>query len=91
MSKAIFNVIHVIRLDNLLLVSTTAILLKNPPADCQNIIDDYSNGKLLMYEYKIQMARCMKKTKDDAGNWISLVARWLTVHWLIEDAQALTS
>ena len=87
MFKGTFNVIHMIRLDNLLLVSTTAILLKNPPADCQNIIDDYSNGKLLMYEYKIQMTRCMKKAKDDAGNCISLVVRWMTVHWLTEDAQ----
>ena len=66
--KAIFNEINVTCLNNFLLVSTTAILLKSPPADCQNIIDDYSNGKLLMYEYKIQMSRCMKKAKDDAGN-----------------------
>ena len=69
----------------------TAILLKSPPSDCQNIINDYSDGKLLMYEYKIQMSRCMKKAKEDAGNWISLVERWLTVHHLTEDTQALTS
>ncbi|RMX51209.1 hypothetical protein pdam_00004119 [Pocillopora damicornis] len=46
--------------------STKAILSQNPPADCQNIIDDYSKGKLLMYEYKIQINRCMNKAKSDA-------------------------
>ncbi|XP_020632387.1 B-cell linker protein-like isoform X2 [Orbicella faveolata] len=49
-----------------LILEHDPILLKSPPSDCQNIIDDYSNGKLLMYEYKIQMSRCMKKAKDDA-------------------------
>jgi len=43
---------------------TKAVLRQNPPADCQKIIDDYSNGKILMYEYKIQMGRCLKKVKD---------------------------
>lgn len=64
----------VVRLNNFLFASLTATLLNGPPADCQNIIDDYSNGKLLMYEYKIQMARCMKKAKGDAGNSISLAS-----------------
>ena len=67
-SQTILNFIHVILFDNLLFVSSTAILLKSPPSDCQNIINDYSDGKLLMYEYKIQMSRCMKKAKEDAGN-----------------------
>lgn len=43
---------------------STAVLRQNPPADCQKIVDDYSNGKILMYEYKIQMGRCLKKVKD---------------------------
>ncbi|XP_022798655.1 uncharacterized protein LOC111336759 isoform X2 [Stylophora pistillata] len=49
-----------------LIVENDPILSQNPPADCQNIIDDYSKGKLLMYEYKIQINRCMKKAKGDA-------------------------
>ncbi|XP_074618001.1 uncharacterized protein LOC141877048 isoform X1 [Acropora palmata] len=47
---------------------TKAVLRQNPPADCQKIIDDYSNGKILMYEYKIQMGRCLKKVKDGADS-----------------------
>ena len=46
---------------------STATLLKNPPADCQKIVDEYSDGKILMYEYKIQMGRCLKKAKE-GGN-----------------------
>ncbi|XP_058964646.2 uncharacterized protein [Pocillopora verrucosa] len=49
-----------------LIVENDPILSQNPPADCQNIIDDYSKGKLLMYEYKIQINRCMNKAKSDA-------------------------
>ena len=62
----------------------TATLLKSPPSDCQNIIDDYSNGKILMYEYKIQMARCMKKTKDDAGKAVSLAGSPMIDSYLID-------
>ncbi|XP_067055462.1 glutamic acid-rich protein-like isoform X1 [Acropora muricata] len=48
--------------------NTKAVLRQNPPADCQKIVDDYSNGKILMYEYKIQMGRCLKKVKDGADS-----------------------
>ncbi|XP_058964647.2 triadin-like isoform X3 [Pocillopora verrucosa] len=54
--------------------STKAILSQNPPADCQNIIDDYSKGKLLMYEYKIQINRCMNKAKSDAAKKMQVPA-----------------
>jgi len=57
-----------------LILEHDPILLKSPPSDCQNIIDDYSNGKLLMYEYKIQMSRCMKKAKDDAAKKMQVPA-----------------
>ena len=42
----------------------TAILAQGTPSDCQSIVEDYSKGKLLMYEYKIQMKRCMNKAKE---------------------------
>ena len=41
-----------------------AILAQGTPSDCQSIVEDYSKGKLLMYEYKIQMKRCMNKAKE---------------------------
>ncbi|XP_068683558.1 uncharacterized protein [Montipora foliosa] len=44
--------------------NTKAVLLQNTPADCQKIVEEYSNGKILMYEYKIQMGRCLKKAKE---------------------------
>ena len=62
-------------------VFITAILSQNPPADCQNIIDDYSKGKLLMYEYKIQINRCMNKAKSDAGKWFD----WQMIDSLLMD------
>ncbi|XP_073235106.1 uncharacterized protein [Porites lutea] len=46
---------------------TQAILAQGTPSDCQSIVEDYSKGKLLMYEYKIQMKRCMNKAKEGAS------------------------
>lgn len=36
-----------------------------------------------MYEYKIQINRCMNKAKSDAGKWFD----WLTVDWQFIDGQ----
>lgn len=47
-----------------LLVNDDPILAQGTPSDCQSIVEDYSKGKLLMYEYKIQMKRCMNKAKE---------------------------
>lgn len=80
--RVLLKAIQSKRHNNFLFASTTATLLKNPPSDCQNIVDDYSNGKLLMYEYKIQMARCMKKSKDDAGKSYWLESWWFTIEGL---------
>ncbi|XP_031563532.1 uncharacterized protein LOC116299047 isoform X2 [Actinia tenebrosa] len=38
--------------------------LKNIPKNCDNIVQQYADGQMVMYEYKIKMARCLKADKS---------------------------